>query len=73
VERRASAQDRRAKLVALTPAAAPLIAELDVAAEALRHDIMGELTVAEIEGALAVMRKLRARLQAEPAGASVRA
>lgn len=67
VERRASPRDRRAKLVALTPAALPLVEQLDAVADALRQEIMAELTPEEIEVTLRALCKLRARLdQPEP-------
>ena len=62
VERRTSPYDRRAKLVGLTPAALPLIEELDAAADELRQEIMSDLTPEEVEVTLRVLRKLRARL-----------
>jgi MarR family transcriptional regulator for hemolysin len=62
VQRRTSPLDRRAKLVAITPAAMPLIAQLAAGADALRQELMVDLTAEEIVVALGVLRKLRARL-----------
>jgi MarR family transcriptional regulator for hemolysin len=68
VERRACAYDRRAKLVFLTPAAMPLIHQLDAVAAELRRDLMADLTPDELGMALSVFRKLRVRLDSgEPA------
>jgi len=68
VERQACEHDRRAKVVVLTPAAMPLIRQLDALAAELRRDLMADLTPEELEVALRVMRKLRVRLDSgEPA------
>lgn len=68
VERRACAHDRRAKLVFLTPAAMPVVRQLDAVAADLRREVMADLTAEELEMALRVMLKLRARLDSdEPA------
>jgi len=67
VERRACAHDRRAKLVVLTPAAMPLVYQLDAVAAELRADVMADLTPAELAMALSIFRKLRLRLDSEPA------
>lgn len=68
VERRACEHDRRAKLVFLTPAAMPVVCELDAVAAELRRELMADLTPDELEMALRVMRKLRTRLDSdEPA------
>jgi MarR family transcriptional regulator for hemolysin len=61
-ERKVAPRDRRAKLVALTPAATPLIEQLDAVAEQLRGEVMSELTADEIKAALRVLNKMRARL-----------
>jgi MarR family transcriptional regulator for hemolysin len=66
VERRSCAHDRRAKVVVLTPAAMPLIHRLDAVAAELRRELMAELTSEELGTALAVLRKLRVRLDAGP-------
>ena len=72
VERRSCATDRRAKVVVLTPAAMPLVRQLDAVAAELRRDVMAELTIDELDVALRVMRKLRARLDSgEPVEASL--
>jgi MarR family transcriptional regulator for hemolysin len=65
VERRACAHDRRAKVVALTPAAMPLVRRLDGVAAALRAELMADLTAEELQVALRVMQKLRTRLDAD--------
>lgn len=65
VERRTCQHDRRAKVVVLTPAAMPLIRQLDNVAAELRAELMDDLTCEELEMALRVMHKLRARLDAD--------
>jgi len=71
VERRSCPHDRRAKVVVLTPAAMPLIRQLDAVAAELRHELMAELAPDELATALKVLRDLRVRLDggapAEPA------
>ena len=68
VERRSCATDRRAKVVVLTPAAMPLVHQLDAVAAELRADLMADLTPAELATALSVFRKLRLKLDSgEPA------
>lgn len=62
VARRAAPNDRRAKLVALTPAAAPLIAQYDNVADSLRQELMSCLTSEEVAITLGALRKLRARI-----------
>jgi MarR family transcriptional regulator for hemolysin len=62
VERRVAPHDRRAKLVALTPLAMPLIEQLDGVADGLRREVMADLMPEEIAVTLRVLRKLRARL-----------
>lgn len=64
VERRSCPHDRRAKVVVLTPAAMPMIHRLDAVAAELRGELMAELAPQELATALAVLRKLRARLDA---------
>jgi len=67
VARRVAPHDRRAKLVALTPAATPLIAQYDSVADSLRQELMAGLTSEEVAVTLGVLRKLRARIDgAEP-------
>ncbi|HKR88091.1 MAG TPA: MarR family transcriptional regulator [Phenylobacterium sp.] len=66
VERRSCAYDRRAKVVVLTPAAMPVIHQLDAVAAGLRRDLMAELTPQELSTALTVLRKLRVRLDSAP-------
>jgi MarR family transcriptional regulator for hemolysin len=76
VERRTSPRDRRAKLVGLTPAAMPLIEQLDAAADELRKEIMADLSPEEIQVTLGALRKLRARLDQHehaPAAAAINA
>jgi len=69
VERRAHPADRRAKVVALTPAAMPLVKEIDAAAEELRRELMADISPEELRLALKVLRTLRVKLgdaEAEP-------
>jgi len=62
VERRSCPHDRRAKVVVLTPAAMPVIHQLDAVAADLRREVMVELTPEELATGLAILRKLRVRL-----------
>ena len=62
VERRASLSDRRVNLLYLTQAALPLVTEIEAEAETLRKELLGDLSFEEYEVAVAVMQKLRQRL-----------
>lgn len=72
VERRSCAYDRRAKVVVLTPAAMPIIHQLDAVAAELRRELMAELTPQELSTALTVLRKLRMRLDSDAPTEAVR-
>jgi len=69
VSRQTCEHDRRAKVVALTPAAMLIIHQLDGVAAELRAEIMVDLTEEELQVALRVMRKLRVRLGGDEAAA----
>jgi|SRR6185312_9395121 MarR family transcriptional regulator, transcriptional regulator for hemolysin len=62
VERRASPTDRRVNLLRLTPAAKPLVAEIEAEAERLRIELLEGLSYEEYQTALGVMEKLRDKL-----------
>jgi MarR family transcriptional regulator for hemolysin len=62
VQRRTSPRDRRAKLVTLTPAALPLIEQIDAEIDMLRQVLMADLTADEVAVTLRVMRKMRGQL-----------
>ena len=62
VERRASPTDRRVNLLSLTPAAKPMVAEIEAEAERLRVELLDGLSYEEYQTALAVMQKLGERL-----------
>ena len=62
VERRVSPTDRRVNLLYLTETALPLVAEIETEAEALRQELLGDLSFEEYEMAVMVMAKLRSRL-----------
>ncbi|CAN7577704.1 MarR family transcriptional regulator [Phenylobacterium sp. LjRoot225] len=64
VERRTCKHDRRAKVVVLTPAAMPIVRQLDRIAAELRAELMSDLTAEELQVALRVMHKLRTKLDA---------
>lgn len=68
VDRRASPHDRRAKVVALTPAAGPLVRQMDVVSAELRGEIMPDLTLEEAQVVLRVLRKMRFRLDGDDRG-----
>ena len=62
VERKVSAMDRRVNLLRLTEAARPLVTEIEAEAEKMRVEMFGDLTFEEYEAVMAVMGKLRERL-----------
>ena len=62
VQRRVSPTDRRVNLLYLTEPALPLVAEIEAEAEALRQELLGDLSFEEYEMAVMVMAKLRSRL-----------
>jgi MarR family transcriptional regulator for hemolysin len=69
VERRPSARDRRVNVVVLTEAAARLLAQVADQGAELWHEVMSALTLEEQRTFLALMRRIRARL--ESLGANV--
>jgi MarR family transcriptional regulator for hemolysin len=62
VERKVSAMDRRVNLLRLTDQARPLVAQIEAEAERMRVEVFCDLTFEEYESAMAVMGKLRDRL-----------
>ncbi|MGE0797910.1 MAG: MarR family transcriptional regulator [Lautropia sp.] len=62
VERRRADGDRRANALHLTPAAQPLIAEIDRTATELRHELLGAIPRASLETCIAVLRRIGDRL-----------
>ena len=62
VERRPSPGDRRIKLLCITSAAAPIVREIDGIADALRHEVMEDISADELRNAMAVLKRMRARL-----------
>ncbi len=62
IERTPSEQDRRVNLLTLTPAAAPLLEEIDRVAEELRREVMVDISPEEFQSAMDVLRRLRIRL-----------
>ena len=62
VERKVSAADRRVNLLTLTPAALPLVAQIEAEAEAMRHEVLGDLTFEEYRTTMDVMQKMRTLL-----------
>jgi len=62
VERRTNPADRRVNLLHLTPAARPLVAEIEAEAERLRVELLDGLSYDEYQTALSVMEKLREKL-----------
>ena len=62
VERRVNPADRRVNLLHLTPAAKPLVAEIEAEAERLRVELLDGLSYEEDQAALGVMLKLRDKL-----------
>ena len=62
VERRTNPADRRVNQLHLTPAARPLVAEIEAEAERLRVELLDGLSYDEYQTALSVMEKLREKL-----------
>lgn len=62
VERRTNPADRRVNLLNLTPAAKPVVAEIEAEAERLRMELLEGLSLEEYQIAAGVMQKLRERL-----------
>jgi len=62
VERRVNPSDRRVNLLHLSPAARPLVAEIEAEAERLRLELLEGVSYADYQTALAVIEKLRERL-----------
>jgi MarR family transcriptional regulator for hemolysin len=62
VERRVNPADRRVNLLQLTPAARPLVTEIEAEAERLRVELLDGVSYEDYQIALAVIEKLRERL-----------
>lgn len=66
VERRPHAADRRINLVYVTPAAAPLVEQIEAIGDDVRNELMGEVTFEEFESAMRVFAKILGRLDETP-------
>lgn len=55
--------DRRSKRVELTPASLALAAEIEAAVEAVRQELLADLTPAQLEGAIALLEGVRRRAE----------
>ena len=62
VQRRRADGDRRTNALYLTPAAQPLLAEIDRTATALRHELLGDIPKASQRTCIEVMRRIGDRL-----------
>ena len=62
VERRTNPADRRVNLLNLTPAAKPVVAEIEAEAERFRVELLEGLSYEEYQVAAGVIQKLRERL-----------
>jgi MarR family transcriptional regulator for hemolysin len=62
IERRAEPGDRRIKRLCITEAAKPIVEEIGVIAEALRHEAMADIPIEDLRMAMDVLRRVRARL-----------
>jgi MarR family transcriptional regulator for hemolysin len=62
VERQTKPADRRVNLLRLTPAAKPLVAQIEAEAERLRVELLDGLSYAEYQTAIGVMLKLLDKL-----------
>ncbi len=63
IERRADEADRRAKLVHLTPGGRMLADDIESMAAALRQQVLGNISEAELEVTLRVVRQMNTRLK----------
>lgn len=63
IERRADEADRRAKLVHLTPGGRMLADDIESMAAALRQQVLGDISEADLEVTLRVVRQMNARLK----------
>jgi len=63
IERRESPGDRRAKTVRLTPAAMPLLAEIDRVGRDLRQELTADIDPRHIDICLDVFKAIRERLE----------
>ncbi|AMN46880.1 hypothetical protein ACG33_07165 [Steroidobacter denitrificans] len=63
IERRLTMDDRRVKLIALTPAAQPVLERINQIAREVREDILGDLDTSDLEACLTVLRHIGARLE----------
>lgn len=66
IERRLTANDRRVKLIRLTPAAGPLLDRINQIAREVRDDVLGDLEPAKLEACLTVLRHIGVRLEGSP-------
>lgn len=62
VERRISVRDRRSKIVHLTPAATPVVAEIEKVAGTLRAEVLEDVSPEELRLMLRTLQQLRGRL-----------
>ena len=62
VERRVNPADRRVNLLHLTPAAKPLVGEIEAEAERLRLEMLDGISYEDYQTAVSVIQKLRERL-----------
>lgn len=65
LERIAAPGDRRANLVRLTPAVAPLIGEMTDIANQLRHDLVAGIPAADLDACMRVLDTIAGRLDAQ--------
>lgn len=68
VRRRACEADRRVKLIELTAAAEPVIAEISRIAAGLRRELLEGVSAAELEQARAFLKIIADRLESGPRG-----
>ena len=65
VRRQVSERDRRSKVVKLTPEAAPVIAEIEAVADALRREVLKDIGPDDLRLTLQILRRLRTALGAD--------
>lgn len=63
IKRRLTADDRRVKLIALTPAAQSVLDRINRIAREVREEVLGDLDTSDLEVCLGVLRHIGARLE----------
>jgi MarR family transcriptional regulator for hemolysin len=73
VKRQSATHDRRCNIVLLGRRAQRVITEINAAADKLRHELLSEITAAELETCVKVLGRVRAKAEQRDNGRSARA